>query len=77
MTNLVSKSKFKAQALAYFRQVERTGQPVIVTDRGQPVLQVVPYRAAVREGPLTLRDTVVRYTAPTKPVADGAWEAGG
>ena len=38
----VSKSALKARMLEYFRQVEATGEPLIVTDHGTPVLQVVP-----------------------------------
>ncbi len=38
----VSKSVLKARMLEYFRQVEATGEPLIVTDHGRPVLQVVP-----------------------------------
>src|SRR6185503_517101 len=39
----VSKSGFKARALEFFRQVEKSRQPVIITDRGKPVLKVVPF----------------------------------
>ena len=39
----VSKSALKARMLEYFRQVEETGLPLVVTDHGKPVLQVVPY----------------------------------
>ena len=39
----VSKSALKARMLEYFRQVEDTGIPLVVTDHGKPVLQVVPY----------------------------------
>lgn len=39
----VSKSALKARMLEYFRQVEETGEPLIVTDHGKPVLQVVPF----------------------------------
>lgn len=71
----VSKSRFKAQALALFRQVERTGTPIIITDRGTPVLMLAPYRADP-EAPLrVLRESVVKYKAPTKPVAEGEWES--
>jgi antitoxin (DNA-binding transcriptional repressor) of toxin-antitoxin stability system len=34
--NRVSKSQFKARALEFFRQVETTGEPLIVTDHGEP-----------------------------------------
>lgn len=74
LTN-VSKSRFKARALEYFRQVESTGQPLIITDRGRPVLKLVPYRDDPREALRVLRDTVVRYEAPTEPVGEEDWEA--
>src|SRR2546423_10383847 len=33
MSKLISKSRFKAHALELFRQVEHTGQPIVITDR--------------------------------------------
>jgi hypothetical protein len=38
METIVPKSKFKPNALQYFRQVEQTGKGLIITDRGKPVL---------------------------------------
>ncbi len=40
----VSKGKLKARMLEYFREVERTGEPLIVTDRGREVLEIRPIR---------------------------------
>ncbi len=37
---VVSKGKLKGKMLEYFRQVEATGEPLIVTDRGREVLEV-------------------------------------
>ena len=76
MTTTVSKSRFKAQALALFRQVERTGKPIVITDRGTPVLTLAPYRADADSPLRVLRESVVKYTAPTKPVAEDDWESG-
>ena len=70
----VSKSRFKARALEYFRQVERTGKPLIVTDHGRPVLRIVPYRDDPSSALTELRETVVRYEAPTEPVGVEDWE---
>ena len=39
----VSKSLLKARMLEYFRQVEQTGEELVVTSDGHPVLKVVPY----------------------------------
>ena len=71
----VSKSRFKAHALELFRQVERTGKPITITDRGKPVLRLVPWRADPEGVVRMLRETVVKYRAPTKPVADDEWES--
>jgi len=75
MTNKVSKSRFKAHALALFRQVQRTGTPLVITDHGKPVLTISPYRADKESAIQVLRDSVVKYDAPTKPVAEGDWAA--
>jgi antitoxin (DNA-binding transcriptional repressor) of toxin-antitoxin stability system len=40
----VSKGVLKAKMLAYFRQVEKTGEPLVVTDHRVPVLKIVPIR---------------------------------
>lgn len=41
----VSKSVLKGKMLEYFRQVEETGEELIVTDNGRPVIKVIPIRA--------------------------------
>lgn len=71
----VSKSRFKARALEYLRKVQETGQPVVILDRGRPVVKVVPYRGEAEEILRILRGSVLRYQHPTKPVADEDWEA--
>ncbi|MGT2471823.1 type II toxin-antitoxin system Phd/YefM family antitoxin [Paraburkholderia terrae] len=73
--NQVSKSEFKAKALEFFRQVEASGESVIVTDHGKPALEVRPYRVIERNPLDVLRGSVVRYENPTDPVAEGDWEA--
>jgi prevent-host-death family protein len=75
MSTTVSKSRFKARALELFRQVERTGQPIIITDRGMPVLKGMPYREDPEAAVRLLRESVVKYDAPTKPVGEDDWES--
>jgi prevent-host-death family protein len=75
-TTIVSKSRFKAQALELFRQVERTGKPITITDRGKPVLRLVPYREDPQAAVRMLRETIVKYRAPTRPVGEDDWESG-
>ena len=71
----VSKSRFKARALHYFREVEKTGRPIVITDRGRPVARIVPYSENPEELLNELRHTVVRYSDPLQPVGADDWEA--
>ena len=74
----VSKSQFKAHALELFRQVEASGESLVVTDHGRPTLEVRPYRPVASTGadPLEmLRGSVLHYDEPFEPVAAGDWEA--
>lgn len=74
MKHMVSKSQFKPHALEYFRQVEKTGKPLVITDRGRPVLKLVPYREDPNEALKELRGSVVKYQDPTEPVGLEDWE---
>lgn len=38
----MSISKFKATCLAVMENVRRTGRPVLITRRGEPVVEIVP-----------------------------------
>ena len=40
----VSKGKLKAKMLAYFRQVEETGEELIVLSNNTPTLRIIPIK---------------------------------
>ena len=75
MEHKISKSKFKPRVLEYFRQVEKTRKALVITDRGRPVLKILPYAedpaAALKE----LRGSVLKYDRPTEPVGMDDWES--
>ncbi|HWP91247.1 MAG TPA: type II toxin-antitoxin system prevent-host-death family antitoxin [Thermodesulfobacteriota bacterium] len=75
MSKSVSKSKFKPRALEYFREVEKTGKELIITDRGKPVLKIVPYSADPEASLKSLRGSVLKYKDPTEPVGVEDWDA--
>ena len=75
MEKTISKSKFKPKALQYFREVEKTGKQIIITDHGKPVLKIIPFTENTEEIISSLRNSVKRYSAPTEPVASNDWEA--
>mgnify|MGYP001611487567 CR=1 FL=1 len=74
MAITVSKSKFKPHALEYFRKIEETGEVIIITDHGNPVLKVMPYSEEPLEILKVLRGSVLKYNKPTEPVGEEDWE---
>lgn len=63
MEKRVSKAIFKSRACELFRHVEMMGETVVVTDRGQPTIEIRPYRSK-DENPLELlRASIVHFDA--------------
>lgn len=75
MLQSVSKSQFKPHSLEYFRKIEQTGEELVITDHGRPVLKVVPYVADQEECFRGLRNSVLQYDDPFEPVGLNEWEA--
>ena len=68
----ISKSLLKAKMLEYFRQVEETGEELVVTDNGQPVVKVVPMRTRSSAAELfaDVRGRVVYHEDILAPTTD-------
>ena len=75
MLETVSKSRFKAKALEYFRHVEQHRKPLIITDHGRPVLQITPFEEQPQAVMEELRGSVLRYDDPLEPVGLADWDA--
>jgi len=74
MAEQVSKSQFKAKALEFFRQVEASGTPIVITDNGRPTLEIRRYEQPTRDPLEVLRGSVLRYDDPMEPVGEDDWE---
>ena len=65
MKKRLSKSKLKAHMLQVMREIEETGEEVVVTDHGRPTLVISAYREresveelfAAERGSLILKET--------------------
>jgi prevent-host-death family protein len=75
MPHTVSKSQFKPHSLEYFRRIEQTGEELVITDHGRPVLKVVPYCDDPEACFKGMRNTVLRYDDPIGPVGQDEWDA--
>ena len=64
----VSKSEFKANSFEFFRHVEESGQSIVVTDRGKPIIEIRAFRNDKRSPLDILRGSVIRYHSPTNTI---------
>ena len=74
MVRSVSKSQFKPRSLEYFRLIEESGETMIITDRGKPVLKVMPYTDNSEDRLKVLRNSVLQYDDPSQPVELEDWK---
>jgi len=64
----VSKSEFSTRVREYLQLVETSGEKLIVTEHGSPVLEIHPYRAHESRPLDILRGSVMHYDRPADPV---------
>ena len=74
MPETISKSRFKPQALKYFREIQEKGEDMIITDHGKPVLKISPFQKKPQSVLEELRNSVLRYDDPLEPVAQDDWD---
>ena len=70
----ISKSQFKPRAFEYFRLVQEQRETIVITERGTPVLKIVPFEEEDDPDLAALRGTLVKYEEPLEPV-DEPWDA--
>ena len=69
-------SQFKAHALRIIDQVAKTKEAIVITKRGKPLAQIVPYRDSVsNHAPGKLAEALVFEDDIVSPLGEGMWEA--
>ena len=69
-------SEFKAHALQVIGQVASTKEPVVVTKRGKPLAEVVPFRNSDETpAPGKLSETLVFEKDIVSPIGQSIWSA--
>jgi antitoxin (DNA-binding transcriptional repressor) of toxin-antitoxin stability system len=68
----MSKSKLKTHSLQVFRQIEQTGEEIIVTDNNRPVLRIQPIsrKHSVGEVFAPYRGQIIFHEPPNTPTVD-------
>ena len=69
-------SEFKAHALKILNEIEKSQDTIVITKRGRPLAQVVPYRKSeMKPTPGKLADAFVFEKDIITPLGSGLWEA--
>ena len=69
-------SLFKSQALRIIDQVFKTKENIIITKRGKPLAQIIPYQDSVSDHvPGKLKDTLVFEDDIVSPLGEELWNA--
>ena len=67
-------SEFKAHALQVLAQVAKTKEPVVITKRGKPLAEVVPFRSSdERPKPGALSAALVFEKDIVSPIGEADW----
>jgi prevent-host-death family protein len=69
----ISVSQFKATCLTVLEEVNRQKKRVVITKRGKPIAEVIPYDPIKVD--ILLKDTVTFIGDIVSPVAEEDWEA--
>ena len=74
MEKQISKTEFKAHALEIMREIEASGNELIITTHGKPRLVIQKYAPKAQNPLQQLAQSVVKFESPFDPVADNDWE---
>jgi prevent-host-death family protein len=75
---VITISEFKATCLAVLERVRRTGEPILVTKRGEPIAEVVPASrpsTAKRELGVLSGSAAITGDIVSPVVEESAWDA--
>ena len=68
----LSVSEFKSNCLSVLQDVDIQKKRVVITKRGKPIAEVIPYELGKKEIPI--KDKVIFMGDIISPVADEDWE---
>ncbi len=69
-------SEFKSHALKILDQVAKTREIIVITKRGKPLAQIIPYRDSVsNHTPGKLAEALVFENDIVSPLGEEMWDA--
>jgi prevent-host-death family protein len=74
MTKAIKASEFKAKCLALIDEVATSGETLVITKNGRPLVELVPHRSKKRS-PFGIWKDSVKITGDIISPIDVEWEA--
>ena len=69
-------SQFKSHALKILDNVAKTKEIIVITKRGKPLVQIIPYRSSIpNHTPGKLEDVLVFENDIVSPLGEEMWDA--
>ena len=75
MSKIVKASEFKAKCLALMDEVARTGESVVITKKGHPLVELVPHKSKARKDPFGILKGELVITGDIMSPIDIEWNA--
>jgi prevent-host-death family protein len=75
MSKIIKASEFKAQCLALMDEVARTGESVVVTKKGEPLVEPVPHKSRQKKDAFGILKDELLITGDIMSPIDVDWNA--
>ena len=75
MSKTVKASEFKAKCLALMDEVARTGESVVVTKKGEPLVELVPHKSKIKKDAFGILKDELVITGDIMSPIDVEWNA--
>jgi prevent-host-death family protein len=75
MYRIVKASEFKAKCLALMDEVARTGESVVVTKKGEPLVELVPLKSKAKKDAFGILKGELVITGDIMSPIDVEWDA--
>jgi prevent-host-death family protein len=75
MSRIIKASEFKAKCLALMDEVARTGEPVVITKKGEPLVELVPHKSKVKKDAFGILKDELEITGDIMSPIDIEWDA--
>jgi len=75
MSKIIKASEFKAKCLALMDEVARTGESVVVTKKGEPLVELVPHKTKAKRDAFGILQGELVITGDIMSPIDIEWDA--